>query len=109
MRFTPESSKAGYQHVPDVAMTKFILCILLSATAVQAGDAKDSHRDAMEFCNQFVILDPAPASASATAWIAIWTIRTTTGTPIGADAPTRRMSKLILIWPDMSRPFRHLI
>jgi hypothetical protein len=41
-------------------MTKFILCILLSATTVQAGDAKDSHRDAMEFCNQFAILDPDP-------------------------------------------------
>jgi hypothetical protein len=41
-------------------MTKFILCILLSATTAQAGDAKDSHRDAMEFCNQFVILDPGP-------------------------------------------------
>jgi hypothetical protein len=41
-------------------MTKFILCILLSATTVQAGDTKDSHRDAMEFCKQFVILDPDP-------------------------------------------------
>jgi hypothetical protein len=41
-------------------MTKFILCMLLSATTVQAGDTKNSRRDAMEFCKQFVILDPGP-------------------------------------------------
>jgi hypothetical protein len=41
-------------------MTKFILCMLLGATTVQAGDTKDSRREAMEFCKQFVILDPGP-------------------------------------------------
>jgi hypothetical protein len=54
---------------PDVlqlrrrVMTKLVLFILLSATAapsVQAGDAKDSQQDVMEFCNQFVIRDPDP-------------------------------------------------
>jgi hypothetical protein len=39
-------------------MTKLILCILLGATTVHAGDTKDSRRDAMDFCSQFVILDP---------------------------------------------------
>jgi hypothetical protein len=39
-------------------MTKLFLFILLSATAVQAGDTKDSLRDVMDFCNQFVIRDP---------------------------------------------------
>jgi len=42
-------------------MTKLILCILLGATTVHAGDTKNSHRDAMEFCSQFVIMDPGPA------------------------------------------------
>ena len=42
-------------------MTKLILCILLGATTVHAGDTKHSHRDAMEFCSQFVIMDPGPA------------------------------------------------
>jgi len=44
-------------------MTKLILFILLSATtapSVHAGDARDSRRDAMDFCNQFVIRDPDP-------------------------------------------------
>jgi hypothetical protein len=44
-------------------MTKLILFILLSATtapSVQAGDAKASRQDAMDFCNQFVIRDPDP-------------------------------------------------
>jgi hypothetical protein len=44
-------------------MTKLVLFILLSATAapcVQAGDARDSQQDVMEFCNQFVIRDPDP-------------------------------------------------
>jgi hypothetical protein len=44
-------------------MTKLVLFILLNATAapcVQAGDARDSQRDVMEFCNQFVIRDPGP-------------------------------------------------
>jgi hypothetical protein len=44
-------------------MTKLILFILLSATtapSLQAGDAKASRQDAMDFCNQFVIRDPDP-------------------------------------------------
>ena len=41
-------------------MTKLILCILLGATTVHAGDTKNSHRDATEFCSQFVIQDPGP-------------------------------------------------
>ena len=44
-------------------MTKLILFILLSATttpSVQAGDAKASRQNAMDFCNQFVIRDPDP-------------------------------------------------
>jgi len=44
-------------------MTKLILFTLLSATtapSVQAGDAKASRQDAMDFCNQFVIRDPDP-------------------------------------------------
>ena len=41
-------------------MTKLILCILLGATTVQVGDTKGSHRDAMEFCSQFVLQDPGP-------------------------------------------------
>jgi hypothetical protein len=44
-------------------MTKLVLFILLSATAVpcvQAGDARDSLQDVMDFCNQFVIRDPDP-------------------------------------------------
>ena len=44
-------------------MTKLILFILLSLTAVpsvKAGDAKDSRQDVMDFCNQFVITDPDP-------------------------------------------------
>jgi hypothetical protein len=44
----------------ESAMTKLILYILLGATTVHAGDTKDSHRAAMEFCSQFVILDPGP-------------------------------------------------
>jgi hypothetical protein len=65
-RFTQESPKAGYQLSPDVppitesVMAKLILCILLGATTVQAGDTRDFHREAMEFCKQFVILDPDP-------------------------------------------------
>jgi hypothetical protein len=44
-------------------MTRLALFMLLSATAapsVHAGDAKDSVRDAADFCNQFVINDPDP-------------------------------------------------
>jgi hypothetical protein len=44
-------------------MTKLIFFILLTAAAVpsiQAGDTKDSRRDVMDFCNQFVINDPDP-------------------------------------------------
>jgi hypothetical protein len=44
----------------ESVMTKLILCILLGATTVQAGDTRDFHREAMEFCKQFVILDPDP-------------------------------------------------
>jgi hypothetical protein len=42
-------------------MIKLALFVVLSATAahsVQAGDTKDSLRDIMDFCNQFVIRDP---------------------------------------------------
>jgi hypothetical protein len=42
-------------------MTKLIFFILLSiaaARSVQAGDTKDSLRDVMDVCNQFVINDP---------------------------------------------------
>jgi hypothetical protein len=44
-------------------MTRLVFFILLGATAapaVQAGDSRDSRRDAMDFCNQFVINDPDP-------------------------------------------------
>jgi hypothetical protein len=44
-------------------MTKLVLLIVLSATvapSVRAGDARDSLRDVMDFCNQFVIRDPDP-------------------------------------------------
>ena len=43
-------------------MTKLVLFILLSATATpaQARDTRNSLRDIMDFCNQFVINDPDP-------------------------------------------------
>jgi hypothetical protein len=44
-------------------MTKLIFLLLLSATVptpAQAGDTRDSLRDVMDFCNQFVIRDPDP-------------------------------------------------
>ena len=44
-------------------MTKLVLFLLLSTTAptpAQAGDTRDSLRDVMDFCNQFVIKDPDP-------------------------------------------------
>jgi hypothetical protein len=44
-------------------MTKLVLFLLLSAAApipAQAGDTRDSLRDVMEFCSQFVIKDPDP-------------------------------------------------
>jgi hypothetical protein len=44
-------------------MTKLVFLLLLSASAptpVQAGDTRDSLRDVMDFCNQFVIKDPDP-------------------------------------------------
>jgi hypothetical protein len=43
-------------------MTKLVLFILLSATATpaQARDTRNSLRDIMDFCNQFVIKDPDP-------------------------------------------------
>ena len=45
-------------------MKKLLLFMLLSvsaATSTQAGDSKNSLRDALEFCNQFIITDPNPA------------------------------------------------
>jgi hypothetical protein len=42
-------------------MTKVVFFILLSAAAapsVRAGDTKDSLRDVMDICNQFIINDP---------------------------------------------------
>jgi hypothetical protein len=68
-RFTLESSKVCYQHDAGClqlrrrVMTKLIFLILLSVAAarsVQAGDTKDSLRDVMDVCNQFVINDPDP-------------------------------------------------
>jgi hypothetical protein len=67
-RFTWESSKIGYERVIDVfrrrrVMTKLVLFFLLGTAAAppaQAVDAKDSLRDVMDYCNQFVINDPDP-------------------------------------------------
>jgi hypothetical protein len=45
-------------------MTKLVFLILLSASSapsVQAGDARDQHREAADFCHQFIINDPDPA------------------------------------------------
>ena len=42
-------------------MTKVVFFMLLSAAAalsVRAGDTKDSLRDVMDICNQFIINDP---------------------------------------------------
>ena len=44
-------------------MTKVLFFMLLSAAAapsVRAGDTKDSLRDVMDICNQFIINDPDP-------------------------------------------------
>jgi hypothetical protein len=44
-------------------MTKQVLLIFLigaTATSVLAADWKDSRRDALDFCRQFVIRDPDP-------------------------------------------------
>jgi hypothetical protein len=44
-------------------MTKVVFFMLLGAAAapsVRAGDTKDSLRDVMDICNQFIINDPDP-------------------------------------------------
>jgi hypothetical protein len=44
-------------------MRKLVIVLLLgvsAASSVQAGDRKNSLRDALEFCNQFVITHPDP-------------------------------------------------
>jgi hypothetical protein len=44
-------------------MTKVVFFMLLSAAAapsVRAGDTKDSLRDVMDICNQFIFNDPDP-------------------------------------------------
>ena len=44
-------------------MTRLVLLMFLGTTAapaVQAGDTRDSRRDIVDICNQFVIEDPAP-------------------------------------------------
>jgi hypothetical protein len=44
-------------------MTRLVLLMFLSTTAapaVRAGDTRDSRRDVVDVCNQFVIEDPAP-------------------------------------------------
>jgi hypothetical protein len=44
-------------------MTKVVLFMLLGAAAVpsvRAGDTKDSLRDVMDICHQFIINDPDP-------------------------------------------------
>jgi hypothetical protein len=44
-------------------MTKVVFFMLLSAAvapSVRAGDTKDSLRDVMDICNQFIINDPDP-------------------------------------------------
>jgi hypothetical protein len=46
-------------------MTKLVFFMLLSAAAapsVRAGDTKDSLRDVMDICNQFIINDPDPGA-----------------------------------------------
>jgi hypothetical protein len=42
----------------DLVHTFFSLLSATAAPSVQAGDTKDSLRDVMDFCNQFVINDP---------------------------------------------------
>jgi hypothetical protein len=37
-----------------------VITIAAAAPSVQAGDTKDSLRDVMDICNQFVINDPDP-------------------------------------------------
>jgi hypothetical protein len=86
-------------------MTKLILFILLGATtspSVQAGDVKDSRQDVMDFCNQFVIRDPDPGfRLGHHRYCLIWTIGTTTGANLGADAAARHR---IPTWLGASRP-----
>ena len=76
-------------------MTKLILCILLGATTVQAGDTKDFHREAMEFCKQFVILDPDPGIRLGYRLDCHLDDQDDIGAPMGADEPTRPCASIL--------------